>query len=119
MARLFGIEAEEAAAGTSIQSFLPCIVAEDVGHVRELIEQAMRTGGAYRATYRLMQPDGGMIHVLAVGRVMLDDKQRAIRFPGTILELRNDEGSFAYTGSEPLDSLRFEGLATLPRRRID
>ncbi|MBR1220898.1 PAS domain-containing protein [Bradyrhizobium sp. U87765 SZCCT0131] len=119
VARLFGIDEEEAATGTTVQSFMPRIVAEDVGHVRQLIDQAMLTGGAYRATYRLMQPDGDVTHVLAVGRVMLDDKQKAVRFPGTILELQGSEGSFAYDGPEPFDTRRFEGIATLPRRRID
>ncbi|MGO4712504.1 PAS domain-containing protein [Bradyrhizobium sp. 2TAF24] len=119
VARLFGIPVAEAEAGTTAQAFLPRIAPEDVGDVQRLIEQARRLGGAYRATYRVVQPDGELKNVLAVGRVMLDDKQRAVRFPGTILEVQSGEESFAYTGPEALDARRFEGLTTLPRRRLD
>jgi len=119
VARLFGIPEAEAEAGTTVQAFLPRIAPEDVGNVQRLIEQARRLGGAYRATYRVVQPDGEPKNVLAVGRVMLDDKQRAVRFPGTILEVQSGEEAFAYIGPEALDVRRFEGLATLPRRRLD
>ncbi len=96
VARLFGVPARDAERGTSVQAYLPRIFPDDLPRVRMLLDRVRRTGGAYRATYRLMSPDEGVTSILAVGRVVLDGNRRAVRFPGTVIALLSGEVAFAH-----------------------
>ncbi|WP_315835629.1 PAS domain-containing protein [Bradyrhizobium prioriisuperbiae] len=118
VAELFGVSTLDAELGASIEAFLPRILPEDVARVTMLIDRARRTGGAYRATYRLALPNGDLKHILAVGRVVQDGEKRAIRFPGTVIELESGEGTSEHSAST-LAPNEPEGLPGRPRWRIE
>ena len=120
VAELFGVPVLDAELGVSIEDFLPRIFPEDLDRVVRLIDRARRTGGAYRASYRLALPNGELKHILAVGRVVQDDTKRAVRFPGTIIELESGEGVSEHgAASATLVPTEAAGLSGKPRRRIE
>jgi hypothetical protein len=102
VARLHGVPVLDAQIGTSLEAFMPSIAPEDMGRIRKLIERATRTGGAYRAIYRLILPGEKAKRILAIGRVELDQTRRPVRFPGTVLELGCDEALHARNSGDPV-----------------
>lgn len=116
VAELYGVPVLDAEQGTSVQVYLPRIFPEDLERVTMLLERARRTGGAYRATYRLMSPNGEK-NILAVGRVVLDADRRAIRFPGTVIEMQAGAGQGHSSSESDLDDS--ESLTGEPRWRIE
>lgn len=120
VAELFGVPVLDAELGASIEDFMPRILPEDLDRVMMLIDRARRTGGAYRATYRLALPNGELKHILAVGRVVQDSEKRAIRFPGTVIELEGREGVSEHdASSSTLAPNETIGLPDKPRRLIE
>lgn len=119
VAELFGVPVLDAELGASIEAFLPRILPEDLERVTMLIDRVRRTGGAYRATYRLALPNGNLKHILAVGRVVQDGEKRAVRFPGTVIELESGEGTAEHGASATLAPREVEGLPGRPRWRIE
>jgi hypothetical protein len=113
---MFGVPVLDAEQGTSVQVYLPRIFREDIDRVTMLLERVRRIGGAYRATYRLMSPDGEK-NILAVGRVVLDADRRAIRFPGTVIELQAGAGQGNASSESDLDES--DSLTGEPRWRIE
>ncbi len=118
VARLFGVPVRDAELGTSVRAYLPRIVPDDLAHVRMLLDRTRRTGGAYRATYRLISPDEGLKNILAVGRVVLDGNHRAVRFPGTVIELQGAEAVRDRAANDPASS-DAESLTGEPRWRME
>ncbi|MCX2900783.1 hybrid sensor histidine kinase/response regulator [Pseudomonas mandelii] len=72
---------------------LPSAVAEsrihpdDVNWVRELVEQAQKTGEPFNAEYRVLRPDGNYLWVLASGCCEFDELGEPLRFPGVLIDI--------------------------------
>ena len=86
-ARFFGLDPDEARTGISASTTMNSIHEEDRPLVREAGFEALRRGGFYRRDYRVRQPDGGYRWVEASGRVYLDARGEAARFPGVLIDI--------------------------------
>lgn len=84
-ARLYGINPTQAAEGTGLDDFTRNIHPKDIARVSESIQRAMRSG----EEYRLLQPDGSIRWVSAVGRCKRDGDGNSVRFPGVAIDISN------------------------------
>jgi PAS domain S-box-containing protein len=86
-ARLYGIDPDAAAAGLPVEEYVNGIHPDDRAEVRRQIEEAVRTGGDYRAEYRIRGRDGDVRWVIARGRCLRDGEGRPVRFPGVTFDI--------------------------------
>ena len=86
-ARLYGVDPAAAAAGAPIATFTQNIHPEDAEAVAASIAEALANGGPYSSEYRLLQPDGSIRWVAAVGRCTLSPTGDPLRFPGVVLDI--------------------------------
>jgi PAS domain S-box-containing protein len=86
LARLFGVDARQAAGG-GLDAYLDAIHPDDVAQTRAMIEQATATGTGYECTYRVGDGAGGWRHLLARGKVALDEDGKPAWLPGIVLDV--------------------------------
>jgi two-component sensor histidine kinase len=86
-ARTVSIDPEKAQQGMPLNAVVQSIHPEDRRAVRGLVVQALKTGGAYRAEYRVLQPDGAIRWVEANGFCQLDWTGKPLRFPGVLIDV--------------------------------
>ena len=86
-ARLYGVDPAMAAAGAPIVNFFQRIHPDDFPALQRAIEDSMRTGGFLSAEYRLVQPDGSALWVLAEGSCYLDAEGRPVRLAGVTFDI--------------------------------
>ena len=86
-ARLYGVDPDRARSGAPIQEFFAAIHPEDRPSVEAAIGEAMRSGAAFVAEYRLLQPDGSARWVAAEGRCTLAPDGTPLRFPGITFDI--------------------------------
>lgn len=87
LARLFGVDTEQAADGLPLMDFVNAIHEEDRPQVAAQIEQAVQTGERYTAEYRVVGAGNGYRWVVAHGQVERDAEGKAVRFPGTVADI--------------------------------
>ena len=101
-AGLYGVDPARAKAGAPIAEFFTGIHPDDRDRVMASVQDALKTGKRFNATYRLVQPDGNMRFVEAEGRPILDADGVAVRFPGVsfdVTEAMHEQGRrFALVG---------------------
>ncbi len=86
-ARLHGLDPAVAAAGVPSDGPLRAVHPEDRHRVETALAQAVAGAGAFEAEYRTLAADGGVSWLHAHGRCLHDAAGRAVRFPGTILDI--------------------------------
>ncbi|AXJ95622.1 hybrid sensor histidine kinase/response regulator [Sphingomonas sp. FARSPH] len=86
-AALYGVDVAQAQRGVPIASFFAGIHPDDVARVHEEVDRTIATGGEFSSEYRLVQPDGRSLWVMAKGRCILDDVGRPSRFPGISFDI--------------------------------
>ncbi|RXH56400.1 histidine kinase [Granulicella sibirica] len=86
-ARLYGVDPAEARAGITIQHFTRNMHRDDKERVGHEIAEAVRTGHEFSSEYRLVQSDGSVRWVSAVGRCSLAADGRPTRFPGVTVDI--------------------------------
>ncbi len=86
-ARLYGVDPARAADGAPIAEFFAGIHPDDLVHVQDAINIALKTGVIFSAEYRLVQPDGSMRWVVAEGRCRLAEDGTPLRFPGVSFDI--------------------------------
>ena len=86
-ARIYGVDPEKASAGLPISEFARNIHPDDTERVNEAIEVAMKTGDDYRVEYRLVQSDGSVRWLSAVGKCRCDASGVPLRFPGVAVDI--------------------------------
>lgn len=76
-------------AGISFRDF---IFPEDYEHVRQQVEQAFREGDTYSIEYRILRPDGKVLWILDIGKLVEDGDEPSIScFMTDISERKNQE----------------------------
>jgi PAS domain S-box-containing protein len=107
LARIFGVDADQASGG-GLDTYLSAIHPDDLAHTRAAIEAAIATLTGYECTYRTQDGAGGWRHLLARGKVALDEHGRPAWLPGIVLDVsRQHEAEQALRESE----MRFRRLA--------
>ena len=86
-ARLYGVDPEIAAKGSSVKDFFNGIHPDDLPRVREAIDHALKTGERFAEEYRLTQADGSLRWVSAQGRCTLAPDGTPLRFPGISIDI--------------------------------
>ncbi|MBL6081283.1 PAS domain-containing protein [Belnapia sp. T18] len=95
-ARMFGQDPAAMATGVPIALLFEAVEPADRDRVRQQIEQAMATGDAFEAEYRVHPPGGETRWVVARGRCAQDAEGRPARFSGAVVDIterkRAEEG---------------------------
>jgi len=88
--KLFGLWASQApATGTK---FIELVNPEDHQWIRHAAREALRTGGAYGAEYRVRWPDGSEHWLASAGRLMHDPTQNKRRMRGITYDVTDRRG---------------------------
>jgi signal transduction histidine kinase len=86
-ARSFGLDPERCRAGLTLSEVTASIHEQDRARVARDISEALRCGGPFRSEYRVRQGDGTFHWIEANGRVDLDERGVATRFPGVLIDI--------------------------------
>jgi PAS domain S-box-containing protein len=86
-AHLYGVDPAKAATGITIAEFIRNMHPDDKGEVELAIQQALRTGKEFSCEYRLIQSDGSVRWVAAVGRSSFGPDGAPARFPGITIDI--------------------------------
>jgi PAS domain S-box-containing protein len=86
-ARAYGIAPERARTGAPIAEVTRNILPDDLDAVMSAINDAMRLGGDFASEYRILQSDGTILWVSAVGRCTLDVHGAPSRFAGVSTDI--------------------------------
>jgi PAS domain S-box-containing protein len=86
-ARLYGVDPAKAAKGITLAEFIRNLHPDDRDRVELAIEQALRTGEEFSCEYRLLQADGSIRWVAAVGRSSFGPDGAPTRFPGVTIDI--------------------------------
>jgi PAS domain S-box-containing protein len=86
-AHLFGVDPEQAAIGLPLEAFTSSIHEADHSRVLAVIQQAIETGEAYVAEYRVRTATGEERWVAARGSVEYDAMGRPLSFPGALADI--------------------------------
>jgi PAS domain S-box-containing protein len=80
--KLYGISAEDA---LNMQRFYACLHPDDCGRVKNLVEQALQSGGNFKDEYRVVHPDGSEHWIRATGKCQVSDSGQLERMMGASL----------------------------------
>jgi PAS domain S-box-containing protein len=86
-AEVYGVDPKQAEAGAPIGMFIQSVHADDRKRLERSINEALLSGADFSEEYRLVQADGSVRWVLAMGRAYRDDRGQAIRFPGATIDI--------------------------------
>ncbi len=87
LARLYGMDVTLAAGGTPLQTLVASVHPQDRAWLQDAIEDALRTGDAFREDYRVVGSDGEVRWVSARGRCLKGEDGQAARFPGVAIDI--------------------------------
>ncbi len=86
-ARMFSLNEEEVAAGVPLSRLAATVHPEDLPRVLSIIEEAVRSASSYVADYRVLQPDGSVRWLHALGHAYNDANGKPARFPGAAVDI--------------------------------
>ena len=86
-AELYGIDPAKAGTGITVFEFTRNIHPDDRPEVQAAIERAVHTCDEFSCEYRLIQSDGSVRWVVAVGRCSLGPDGAPARFPGVTIDI--------------------------------
>ena len=86
MARLFGVDTH-LNEGVPVDRYFAAIHPDDMPEVRQRIEQAISTCGAFSATYRVVLSQGKTRHIHARGKVAFGDNGKPLWLPGAVMDI--------------------------------
>lgn len=86
-ARLYGVDPVVAREGAPLEVFFSAIHPQDLPGIQAAIARAIEARSAFSKEYRLVQPDGEVVWVVAEGRCVLDAAGRLIRLPGVSFDI--------------------------------
>jgi PAS domain-containing protein len=89
VALIYNVAPEAAERGIPQDEFGAAIFSDDMPDVAEAVSHAME-GGGFSVVYRLLQADGSLKAVLAVGRAVIRN-DHPVSFPCTIIDVTDDE----------------------------
>ena len=88
--RMFALT-PEVAAGGPVETYIEAIHPEDRALVRETFGNALRTGGRYKAEFRVTGHDGIERWIMARGQFDRDSSGEASRFPGVVVDVTGEK----------------------------
>ncbi|WP_262503776.1 PAS domain-containing protein [Sphingosinithalassobacter sp. CS137] len=86
-ARLFGVDPDRLAKGTTIEGFYQLVHPDDRERVRGAIESAVEKHETLSIEYRVLRPDGEVRWLLTQGRGFFDEAGMPVRFPGVSYDI--------------------------------
>ncbi|GJD65836.1 PAS domain S-box protein [Methylobacterium frigidaeris] len=86
-ARLYGLDADEVAAGVTMERYQTFVVPEDVAPLRAAIRDTFEHGADFRVEYRLAVPGRPLRWVECKGRLFRDEAGTPLRFSGTAVDV--------------------------------
>lgn len=87
LARMFGVEPEQARDGGPLEVYTQAIHPDDFEGVAEAIRQAIDSGEHYETEYRIIGADGALRWVTARGKIERDPEGKALRLPGVVVDI--------------------------------
>ncbi len=90
---IFGGDRSWTEQGAPIADYLRAVHPDDLERVKREINFSMMTGSGFQAEYRLVQKDGSVRWIDARGRCKLDAAGKAVRFPGTAIDITDRKES--------------------------
>ncbi|HSH87161.1 MAG TPA: PAS domain S-box protein [Methylophilus sp.] len=103
LAKTFGTSPYALKNGVAVDSFVQLVHPEDQDYLNHMISETVKTGGIYRAEYRVKNENGSWRWVEANGNCELDTQGVAVRFPGVLIDIdkrKNAEESLKQSESE-------------------
>ena len=88
--RMFAVSPEVAAGGT-VESYIEAIHPDDRTLVSEAFGHALRSGGKYKAEFRVVGQDGIERWIMARGQFQGDSPGDAGRFPGVVVDITGEK----------------------------
>lgn len=86
-ARLYGLDADKAAAGLTMEAYQVHVVPEDVPGLRAQLRTVFESGGTFLSEYRIAVPGEPLRWVECKGRISLDAAGDPVRFSGTAVDI--------------------------------
>lgn len=110
VAVIYNVTQEAAERGVPQDEFAAAIYSEDMARVADAVSHTLSEGGGFSVVYRLVQANGSLKTVLAVGRAVFENGS-PVNFKGTIIDVTDDdarrERGMKYKSSEtPLNRAR-------------
>jgi PAS domain-containing protein len=90
VAAIYNVTAEAAERGVPQDEFGAAIYSEDMPKVAHAVSYTLAEGGGFSVVYRLVQADGSLKAVLAVGRAVFKNNS-PVNFKGTIIDVTDDD----------------------------
>ncbi|MBB3999022.1 PAS domain-containing sensor histidine kinase [Aureimonas pseudogalii] len=87
---LYGVDAEQAAAGLPLSRYLGGVMAEDVDGLRSAIDAALGSGSLFAHDYRTVDAEGDVHWVRAQGRALPDASGCPARFLGAVVDVTRE-----------------------------
>ncbi|PZP23106.1 MAG: hybrid sensor histidine kinase/response regulator [Pseudomonas kuykendallii] len=86
-ARTFLLPVEQVEQGLPNDRAMQMIHPEDLDHLNRQVEQTIALRVPFKAEYRIRQPDGSYLWVLASGRCEFGEQGQPLRFPGVLIDI--------------------------------
>jgi PAS domain-containing protein len=90
VARIYNVKPEVAERGVPQDEFGAAIYSDDMPKVAHAVSHTLSEGGGFSVVYRLVQADGSLKAVLAVGRAVFKNGVPT-NFKGTIIDVTEDD----------------------------
>lgn len=87
LARMFGVDPCEAAAGSPRAAFMKAIYPADLERVKQDVQQAVEVGESFGSEYRIVGADQSIRWVIARGRIERGEDGQALRLPGVLVDI--------------------------------
>ena len=98
VAGFFELPPELAERGLPLARYLDRIHDDDRPRTAKAIHDAIVTGDAYQADYRIVHADQSIVHVFAIGRCFRDKNGVPSEYAGVIYDMTADETALASNG---------------------
>ncbi|MCQ8102581.1 sigma 54-interacting transcriptional regulator [Methylomonas sp. SURF-2] len=82
--KLYGVSLDHV---LNMQRFLACLHPDDCERVKNVVEQAFRSGGDFKEEYRVVHPDGSEYWICATGKCQFGDSGQPERMMGASLNI--------------------------------
>lgn len=91
VAKIFNVEPCQADIGLPLSEYVKAVHPDFLPQLSTAIERTLQDGSAFNCVYPLIQKDGSEKWVFAIGRGVMGEHGRVSHFPGTIIDLTEDE----------------------------
>ena len=111
LGELFNLTPEQTTSGVPIELPLYSVHKDDIADIERAISESIEHGEPYKQEYRIVQHDGSIRWGSFRGRVLYDENNEPIRFPGVGVDVTRERE--AINALQEADQRKDEFLATL------